>query len=175
MSVSTPPKARPAAALVAPVVAAALIALAVVAVRDLAVTQGWSTGTAWSLDLVESLDGLTATAGVVVIGIALVLLGLLVSWLALKPATRTHLKAATDSDLWLSRGAVAALAQAVADRSSGVVSADASRGGRRRINVDVVTLGDAPEVTRRIDAALAGGVADLTTATINVRTTEVAR
>ena len=44
VSVSTPPKARPAAALGAALFAVVLIAVAVVAVRDLAVSQGWATG-----------------------------------------------------------------------------------------------------------------------------------
>lgn len=175
MSVSTPPKARPAAAPTAAVVALVLVALAVVTVRDLAVSQGWATGTPWSVSLVRSLDGLTASVGLAVGGAVLALVGLVLVWLALKPAPRTHLPAHADSDLWLSPAAVAALARGVADRAPGVISADSTRAGRRRIHVDVVTSSDPQAVTERVEAALQSHVQGLTRATITVRTKEVAR
>lgn len=175
MSVSTPPKARPAAAATAAVLALVLIALAVVTVRELAVVQRWASGSSWSLDAVRALDGLTPSVGVAVVGVVVALLGLLLVWLALKPAVRTHLQARSDGDLWLSSGAVAALAQGVADRAPGVISADATRVGRRRITVDVVTSGDAAAVAERVESALQTQVQGLTRATVTVRTREVSR
>lgn len=175
MSVHTPPKARPAAAVASIAIALAPIALAVISVRDLAVTQGWTTGTAWSLSLVQALDGLTATTGVLAVAIAIGVVGLLLVWLAIKPAHTTHLRSKTDSDLWLSAAAVAALAQGIADRAPGVISADTSRANGRKITVDVVTNQDRQAVTDRVDTAIQSKLQGLTKAKITVRTKQVAR
>jgi putative Mn2+ efflux pump MntP len=172
---SKTPRATPATVPAAVVVALLLIGLAVVAVRDLVVAQGWSTGTPWLLSLARSLDGLTASIGVVVAGVVLVLVGLLVLWLGLKPARRTHLEGRTDADLWLTPAALAALARAAADRSAGVISAEAGSVGRRKITIDVLTRGEAATVTREVEAALDDTVRGLAATTIAVRTKEIPR
>ncbi len=179
----TPPRARPAAVVVAPVLALVLIAVAVVAVRDLALTQGWAAGTPWAPSLLDGLDGLSPSAGLAAAGTLVALTGLVLVWLGLKPGRRTHLRGAGEADLWLSTGAVAALAQSTADRVAGVVSADASRTSRRRVTVDVVTTAnpaadthsDSQAVTERVRTALDADVAPLTGASIKVRTTEMPR
>jgi len=175
MSVHTPPKARPAASVVAVVIALALVALAVVSVRDLAISQDWTTGTPWSLALAQAFDGLKATTGVLAIGIAIGVVGLLLVFLAVKPAHSTHLRGKVDSDLWLSASAVAALAQNIADRAPGVISADTSRATGRKIVVDVVTSQDRQAVTDRVNTAIQSQLQGLTKAKITVRTKEVAR
>jgi hypothetical protein len=175
VTVSTPPKARPAAALGAALIAVVLIAVAVVAIRELAVSQRWASGSPWSLDAVRALDGLTPSVGVAAAGVVIALLGLVLVWLALKPAARTHLQAHADGDLWLSAPAVAALARGVADRAPGVISADATRVSRRRITVEVVTSGDPAAVAERVDSALQSQVQGLTRAAVTVRTREVSR
>lgn len=179
----TPPRARPAAVVVAVLLALALIAVAVVAVRDLALAQGWATGTPWIRSVLNGLDGLGPSTGLAVVGALVGIVGLLLMWLGLRPGRRTHLRGPGDADLWLSRGAVAALAQSTADRVAGVVSADASRTSRRRIIVDVVasanpdadTRSDPQAVTERVRTALEADIAPLTGASIKVRTTEVPR
>ncbi len=170
-----PPRARSAAVLVSVLLALLLVALAVVAVRDLAVSQGWTTGSPWSLSLVRDLDGLTDSVWVTATGVVVALVGLVLVWLALKPGARTHLAGRSDSDLWVSPGAVAALARGTADRAPGVVSADVRRVSRRRITVEVVTNRDASSVTGGVEAALRPGPGDLTHARVDIRTKEISR
>lgn len=170
-----PPRARPAAVPVAGSIALILIVIAVVAVRDLAVNEGWAVGTPWSQSLVDALDGLTPTIGLVIGGIVLAVVGLLLVFAALKPGRKIYLSAQTDADLWFSVHAVAALAQATADRVAGVISADASRANARRITVAVVTAADVSNVGQRVREALDVNVSGLTKATITVRTEELPR
>lgn len=184
MSVRTPPKARPGSASVSVLLALVLIGVAVVAVRDLAVSQGWSAGSPWTLSLVERIDGLGASTALAIGGIAIAVVGLLLVLLAVKPAPVTHLRTETgqaggatdeDADLWLSKAAVAAVARGVADRVSGVISAEASRARGRSITVEVVTSQDAATVSQRVQHAIDARVQGLTRATIRVRTKEVPR
>ena len=65
---------------------------------------------------------------------------------ALAPARATHRRVAGSEDLWLSPGAVAALAGATADRAAGVVSAEVTRSTRRRVTLEVVSQHSGPEV-----------------------------
>lgn len=174
MTVRTPPKASPVAVWVAIIIALLLIALAVVAVRDLATTQGWIRGTAWSTSLVKPLDGLTASTAVVIVAVLIGLVGLWVVWLSLKPARRTHVRANVDEDVWFTRAAVAALAQNVADRTPGVISADATRRGRT-ITIDVATGQNRHDVESRVHDALAQQIDGLTNSRFTLRTKEVPR
>ncbi|WP_134767927.1 DUF6286 domain-containing protein [Nocardioides sp. 1609] len=171
----TPPRARPAAALVAPVLAAVVVALAVVAVRDLAVDRGWAGGTSWSRDLVDSVDGLTASTALTVAGLATAVVGLVLVVAALLPGRRTHLRGSCSADLWLSPGAVAALAQTVADRAPGVISAETTRVGRRRVTVEVVAREGEAGVADTVRTALDSGPGALTTAAVGIRLKEVPR
>ncbi|MCY7402928.1 MAG: DUF6286 domain-containing protein [Nocardioides sp.] len=153
------PRTRPAAAGLAALVDVLWIALAVVAVRELAVTQGWATGEAWLPDVLERLDGRTAdvltavVGGVLVVLVVLVVLGQLALYVALKPGRTTHLATTTDADLWLTRGALAALAHAVVDRQPGVVSVHAEP-TRRRVTLHVVAREDRAGLEQRVRAAL---------------------
>ncbi|WP_137292876.1 DUF6286 domain-containing protein [Nocardioides dongxiaopingii] len=171
----TPPRARPVAALAAPVLALALVAVAVVAVRDLLVDRGRVGGTPWSRDLVDAADGLTASTALTVAGLAAAVVGLLLVVAALLPGRRTHLRGSAAADLWVSPGALAALAQTVADRSPGVVSAATTRVGRRRVTVEVVAREGEPGVRDAVRAALDDGPGALTAATVGVRLQEVPR
>jgi len=178
MSTPTAPRAQPRRAPIAvatsTVLALVLIAVAVVAVRDLALSQGWAAGTPLVPDLVEGLDGARASVGLAVGGGIVALIGLLLLWLGLRPGRRTHLRVAGDADLWLSPGAVAAIAQETADRLPGVVSAESSLRSRRRIVVDIVAQ-DAAAVAEHASAVLDDQVGRLTGASIKVRATEVPR
>lgn len=170
-----PPRARPGATPLAVLLALGLVALAVVGIHDLAAARGWSNGPVWVADLAERLDGLTATTGVVAASIGAGVVGLLLVVLALAPARRTHLRVRGEQDLWVSRGAVAALAGATADRAPGVISAEVTRSSRRRVTVEVVTQRDRDEVTAGVRSALDGSLADLTGTRVAVRTTELPR
>lgn len=177
------PRRTPVVVLVAALLALLLIGLAVVAVRDLLISQGWATGSPVAPALVDGSDGLRSSVGLAVAGGVVALIGLVIVWLALKPGRRTHLRASGDADLWLSPGAVAALAQETADRLPGVMSADSSRSTRHRIVVDVVVAPrgtadgrqGAGGVVEHVNAVLADEVGWLTEAPIKVRATEVPR
>lgn len=168
------PRARPAAAGLAALVAVLWIALAVVAVRELAVDQGWATGSPWLPAVLDALDGRTADVLAAVVGGVLVLLGLITLYLALKPGRVTHLSTTTEADLWLTRGALAALAHAVVDRQPGVVSVHAET-TRRRVRVHVVARDDRGGLEQRVRAALGERLGPLTRQRVDVDVTEVAR
>lgn len=168
------PRRAPVAVPTAIVLALVLIAIAVVVVRDLAFSQGWAPGTPLVPDLVEGLDGVRASVGLAIGGGVVALIGLLLAWLGLRPGRRTHLRVAGDADLWLSPGAVAAIAQETADRLPGVVSAESSLRSRRRVVVDIVAQ-DAATVAEHVSAVLDDQVGRLTGASIKVRATEVPR
>ncbi|MFD4327541.1 DUF6286 domain-containing protein [Nocardioides sp. NPDC058538] len=168
------PRRAPVAVATATVLAIVLIAFAVVAIRELALSQGWAAGTPLAPDLVEGLDGLRASVGLAIGGGAIALIGLVLLWLGLRPGRRTHLRVAGDADLWLSPGAVAAIAQETADRLPGVVSAESSLRSRRRVVVDIVAQ-DAAAVAEHVSAVLEDQVGRPTGASIKVRATEVPR
>lgn len=169
------PRARPAATWLGILVALLFVALAVVAVRELAVDQGWASGEPWLPAALEALQGRTADVATAVLGVALALLGLLVLALALKPGRATHLATSTEHDVWLSRGALAALAYAVADRQAGVVSVQAAPSRSRRVRVRVVARDDRSGVEQRVRAALGARVEPLTRQRLDIDVAEVAR
>lgn len=171
---NTQPRRAPVAVLTAIVLALVLIAVAVVTIRDLALSQGWAAGAPLVPDLVEGLDGVRASVGVAIGGGVVALIGLVLLWLGLRPGRRTHLRVAGDADLWLSPGAVAAIAQETADRLPGVVSAESSLRSRRRVVVDIVAQ-DAAAVAEHVSAVLDDQVGRLTGVRIKVRGTEVPR
>lgn len=170
-----PPRARPGATPVAVLLALGLVALAVVGIHDLAAARGWSDGAPWVPDLVDRLDGLTASAAVVALSVAAAVVGLLLVLVALAPARRTHLPVDGDHDVWVSPAAVGALARAAADRAPGVISAETTRTTRRRVTVEVVTQRDETEVTAGVRAAVDGSLVGLTRTRVGVRTTELPR
>lgn len=167
---SAPPRAVPTALVLGIVIALLLIGLSVVTIRDLAVAQGWATGTPWIPALVDSLDGLGSSAGLAVTGGALALVGVLLLLAALKPGSPTHVRATRGGDLWLTPAAVASLAVSSVDRTRGVVSAQASRVTRRGATVQVITHGVADSEAR---SAADRGVGDLTPMRISVQSKEM--
>jgi hypothetical protein len=166
----SPPKGRPAASGLALVLGVALIGVGVVAVHDLAVDRGWATGSSWTGSALDSLDGLTAGAGVVAAGIALALVGLLVLVAAVKPAPRTHLATPGEADLWVTAAAVRALAVGAAEDTAGVESA---RARLRRGRLSVTAQSDDPGADRLVEAAVRASLAGLTTHDIVVTTEKV--
>lgn len=171
----TPPRDRPAVVPLAALLALLLVAMAVAAIRDLAVAQGWTGGTPWTRSLIDALDGLTTSTALGTAGVAVALLGLLMTVTALRPGRKSHLRTTSQADLWLSPRAVAALAQSAADRAPGVISAHATRAGRRRVVVEVETQQDRATVTEAVHTAVADGPGALTSVTVAVRIKEVPR
>lgn len=169
------PRARPKAASLGVLVAVLLVALAVVAVRELAVDQGWATGSSWLQSLLDTLSGRTAGTAVLVVGIVLVAVGVLVLHVALRPGRVTHLATTDDGDVWLTRGALAALAHEVVDRQAGVVSVDAEPAGRRKVKVRVVARDDRAGVEQQVRDALGRRLDPLTRLRYDLDVSEVSR
>ncbi len=170
MSTLSPPKARPAAATAAGVLGLVLVGVAVISVHDLAVSQGWTAGSTWTGAAVDRADGLTASVGVVAVGILLMLLGLWAVYLAIKPARRTHESSPTESDIWVTNGALTTLATSAAESTPGVASAKA-RTTRKRIAVTVQS--DRPGAEKAVEANVRTAVEELSTRSITVKTEKV--
>lgn len=134
-----PPAPRHRAVAIGVVMALALVGVAVVAVRDLAVAQGWAAGEPWLAAGIRGLDGLEPTTGVLAAATAVGALGLLLVLAGLLPARRHHVPADGAGHLWSTPSALAEVARASVDRSQGVVSARVARASRGRVVVDVVT------------------------------------
>jgi hypothetical protein len=155
------PTAASAAGLLALLLALSLVGLGAVAVRDLLVALGQLGGEPWLPLLPEALDGLTASAAVAGAGVALGVTGFLVVVAGLLPARRTHVAVAGDDGLWLTPGAVAALAASAADRAEGVVASDVRRAGRRRAVVEIAARRDPERVRDAARQQVARQVGDL--------------
>lgn len=168
-----PPKARPTAAGVSLVLAVALVGLAVVSLHDLGVDRGWASGSTWTGSVADRLDGLTAGSGVVAAGIVLVVVGVLLAWTSVAPATRTHDPAPGDTDLWVTRSAVRAIAVAAAQDTPGVAEASARR---RRGRLEVTARSsrdDLTTLTTAVEASVRTALHGLTDDAITIRTKEV--
>lgn len=156
------PRARPIAVWPGVLAALLLVGVGVVGVRDFIVDRGWVGGTPWVTTVVADLDGQRPHVWVVIVAVVAVLLGLLILFAGLKRARRTHVGVQVDADLWLSRGALAELAQSVAHRQEGVVSATAEVRRGRKVGVSVVARDDAPVVLATIESAVEDALGDLT-------------
>ncbi|WP_416953391.1 hypothetical protein ACNKF0_15130 [Nocardioides sp. T5] len=169
-----PPVSRHRAVAVGVVVALALVGVAVIAVRDLAVTQGWAAGEPWLDAGVRGLDGLEPTAGVLAVATAVGVLGLLLVLAGLLPARRRHVPAAGAEHLWSTPAAVAEVTRGAVDRSQGVVAARVARASRGRVALDVVThdgSSGAPAVETARELGSAAGTA-LGARRVDVRTVQ---
>lgn len=173
---TAPPRRTPVSTWTALVPAALLVAVAVVAVRDLVVSQGWSSGTPWVSTAVDRLDGLGASTGLAVVGGAVALLGVVLLLVAVMRGRRTHLpvtdaRVPDDTDVWLTPDALGELAHEIVDRTPGVVSADVRRAGRRKVVVETVGAGDPGAVVDTARAAVEAELGGLTPARLVVRPT----
>ena len=121
--------------------ALALTALGVVAGHDALAWGGVVQGDPWTRLMVRALDARQASPWLVPIGVLLVLLGLWLLVVALRPRPRpaTQLKAQTG--VYLRTRDVARLSRGAAESVGGVLSAD-TRASRRAVEVTVHTTGD---------------------------------
>jgi hypothetical protein len=165
-----PPRGRPAASGVSLVLAVALVSVAVVSVHDLAVERGWTGGPSWTGSLVDDLDGLTAGTGVVVAGVVLAVVGLLLVLSALKPAPRTHVATPGETDVWVTRRAVRAVAVGAAEDTGGVLEASARH---RRGRVVVTVQSDHADIVPAVETSVREALAGLTTDDVVVTTEKV--
>lgn len=121
------------------VLAAALVAVAVVALRDLAVAQGWASGRPWLAGALAGADRLEPTTAVLAVATGAGVVGLLLLLAGLLPAKRRHVHADEAEHLWSSPATLAEVTRAAADRSPGVLSARVVRASRGRVLLEVAT------------------------------------
>ncbi|PKH44250.1 hypothetical protein SAMN05192575_102284 [Nocardioides alpinus] len=169
------PLARHRAVAIGIVLALGLVAVGVVAVRDLAVAEGWATGEPWLADGLRSLDGLGPTDGVLAVATLAALLGLLLMYAGLRPAARRHVASGEVEQLWSNPSALAEVARSAADRAPGVVSARTARARKGRVVIEVATregrTTDGADPTDARDRATTAGQA-LGARRVDVRTAQ---
>ncbi|KQY55789.1 hypothetical protein ASD11_14885 [Aeromicrobium sp. Root495] len=170
MSTIPAPRARPAASAVAVVVALLLVGLAVVAVRELALAQGWATGASWTGAVVDRADGRSADVASTVVGVVAAVVGLWLVLLAVKPARRTHRRTQLDSDTWISDNAILTLVTRAAEDTPGVAEAAART---RRSRVVVTVQSDHSDATTEVEKNVRAALHGLSTKDVIVRKEQV--
>jgi len=170
-ALARPPVARHRAAAIGVVIALTLVGVAVVAVRDLAVSQGWAAGEPWLGAGVRALDGLEPTPGVLTVATGIGAAGLLLVLAGLLPAGRRHVRATDAEHLWSSPSALAEVARSAVDRSQGVVAARVARASRGRVLIDVATRDEGSAAAGTLQQAR--GLADGAATPLGARRVEV--
>lgn len=127
---SKKPVASPTAAVPAVLFALLLVAAGVVLGREALLKSGALDGSEWVGPAAAHLDGLTAQSWMLPGGIAAVVIGFILLFVAIRPRRRTH-RALAEPDVWLREGDVAAVARAAALDNIGVDSATATAGNRK--------------------------------------------
>ncbi|CCQ14017.1 putative uncharacterized protein [Rhodococcus sp. AW25M09] len=135
---SKKPVASPTAAIPAVLFALVLIGAGAVLGREALLRLGALDGPDWVGPAATHLDGLTAQQWMLPAGIAAVVVGFILVFVAIRPRRRTH-RALSEQDIWLRKGDVAAVARASALDSVGVDSATA-KAGNKKVTVAVSTV-----------------------------------
>lgn len=117
-----------------------LIAVGVVGMQAALVAAGLLDGTSWLTWTIQRFDGLTPSAWMVPAGIVLVLLGLWLVLMALRPRPATAMTLAASTGVFLKPADVARLAVAAADQIDGVQDAKASA-RRGKVSLRIVGTG----------------------------------
>lgn len=134
---SKKPVANPTAAVPAVVCALVLIGAGVVLGRDSLLRAGAIDGSEWAGPALKTLDGLTAQQWMLPAGVAAVIVGFILVFVAVRPRRTTH-RPLTEQDVWLRRSDVAAIARAAVISSPAVDSATA-KAGNSKVTVAVTT------------------------------------
>lgn len=147
------PRRTASARVLGPVLGLVLIAVGVIGVQHLAAVQGWTTQASWATGVAEWLDGQGPEGTLLALVTVLGLLGVVLLGSALSLPRRSHRYAGGEDDveLWITGGALAAVAADAADRAEGVLSARAEA-SRRGVRVRVVGR-DADRRERRTEIA----------------------
>lgn len=156
------PRRRPAAMWPALLLALGLIVLGVLSVRELLVVQGWVQGSPWLTPALSASATVTADQTTMAVAALALVLGALLLFLALRPASRTHRRAPGEVDVWATSGAVSHLAREAAERTRGVSAVERVQTTRSTVRLQVRTpaTGDrenlVAEVTRTVKDRLDG-------------------
>ena len=172
---SSSPRRRPAATLPGVLLAVVLIGVAVVGVHDLLTAEGWTSGRPWLDTLTDKIDGQGPSDASTAIAVLVALVGLVLLWTALRPARRTHQATPMeDGDVWISKRAVARLAEQAAQRTTGIESARVDV-RRRRIVVKATTGASSTsleEVHERVEHNVGTALDGFSILRVKVRSTE---
>lgn len=125
------PRKAPAAVLPAVLLVLLALGLGVVALRDWLTHLGVFTGTLWTTNTVDAVDGVRRAGWLLPVGVVVALLGLLVVVAALRPRRRTHRRAESSEVVWLRPVDLARAASAAASGAADVATATSSVSGRK--------------------------------------------
>ncbi len=155
------PVAAAAASKVAVLLAILLAALGVVAVRDAVVGLGWASGATWLPAAADAIDGFEPVDWLTIAGVAVVLIGLLLIVLALKPRRRTAVAVSAQTPMYVTVDGIAALAGTAARDIAGVVDARATSSRRRVVVRCRVTRDDSGAMRTTISDAVTRSLSSL--------------
>lgn len=135
------PSATPAAAWLAAILGIGLLGVCAVAIRDLIVAAGWISGDSWTRAAADWIGDLRWYEWMWPAAVALVVAGLLLLYVAVKPRKRTYVNVGPYGVMWTRRGDVARRCSAAVATLPGVEHATTVV-GRRRAKVTVTTGGN---------------------------------
>ena len=135
----------------------AFIALGALAVYDGMALQGWVRTKPLLTPLFSGQEALLPGTTAVVAGVVAAILGLLLLWVALRPARRRGGELEAGTQVWLTWADIARLAASVAEQQDGVLTARASASSRRVQVVARTTTGEVePALGEAVAEALSG-------------------
>lgn len=148
------PAGYPGAAIVGSLLGLLLLGLAGVVIRDFIVRFGWIHGTQWTDNVAQSIATSTWQPWMWAVAVVLVIVGVAMLWLAVKPRRRTHTALGDHQVMWTRRGDVARRCSASLLAVPGVEHATTVV-GRRRAKVTVTVSGDVDTARLQEQATLA--------------------
>ncbi|SIS22439.1 DUF6286 domain-containing protein [Williamsia sterculiae] len=147
-----PPSANPGSVYLGLLSGVALLALAAIALRDLIVKAGWVDGSGWLANAFGWFSRLTWQSWMWVPAVALVIVGLGVLWVAVKPRRTTHVQVYANT-IWTRRVDLARRASAAARGVDGVETAS-TLVKRNKAKVSVGATDDDPGLPARVRDAV---------------------
>ena len=142
-------------------IAILVVAAGVVCVHDGLVHSGILNGPLWIDHAVTYLDGRHPRDWFYPVGVLLVLIGLLLVFLALRPRPRNEIPLKAQTGVFITKRSVQRLAQAAASNVDGIDTASTSA-STSRVNVDVVSLsGETAEVQQRVESSVSRALSAL--------------
>ncbi len=147
MAAAKPPVGVGPVPFVGAVLALVLVAVGVAGIRDALVAIGAVEGEPWIDTVVDTVDGWQPQFWLVPAGIALVLLGVWLILVALRPRSRTGVAVRAATGVFLRTGDVERLAARAASDVDGVLSARSSA-SHRKVEVRVAVTGGANTADR---------------------------
>ena len=147
MAAAKPPVGVGPVPFVGAVLALVLVAVGVAGIRDALVAIGAVEGEPWIDSVVDTVDGWQPQFWLVPAGIALVLLGVWLILVALRPRSRTGVAVRAATGVFLRTGDVERLAARAASDVDGVLSARSSA-SHRKVEVQVAVTGGANTADR---------------------------